>query len=813
MPPHRHDDVSILHWASDNRAEREERKKLSFSLLTINMGDEKLKNVDELQNSEEIRHQSLSSETVCCTGITGVGTVDVPLNVLSNYPSFRMGDMPLAGTDAMRSAPHLDSYQSFTVYPQLLNRGDYMPSLYSPLEKTDANSECLKTAIQDIKMDDLKPQSLENFMMRSGSREHFLRGAQDGSDMGSNDNLVDCAVQSNYPESLDGSFLTLGVGVDREVRSTYNNGALSMPLNQSHSQSGYRSSFSPDFNMAPGLSDFQTYATGLSGIEENAVGLSSLKHNFGGLPSIVQNASDSSNVSALTGSSQNVDSCTFSTHDYRFAASTISNLSSSPSKMLPIPQSQVQHPCLSSGNRNFTAGFANIDPNKGFHGLSGISSNGEHSRSHSGLLPNQSFHTLSGSSSIVHGCGQSGLPFQGQQRLAPWPSLSSFVRSKYAAVTSDQLQKCDSGSILSLQRGTPVASVHRNIENTSSQSDVWQRYPAHRDAALQTVEKAPFSKRIQNQLPEKEPPIEQSTDHFFRAEAELLIEITERVANIRETKFRRSPRDSMLNSICSSTADQLFASDRSASQVGSSSPFYKNFAVQTASKDKVSATDRNAAEVVSILPSSNNIRFQEAASLGHSRNNAHIQASNNLVPAYTSGQVTPIARRIGPAAITSNNLSRSSLKRKATQPPAATPQVQIKRTEKSSARSSAVDKAQNAPYISHVPSVVHPISTVPPVRITPQPPLQATTIPPSARRFPHVKWQDRESLQPSGYNCLLCKRDLSYSPEGPILPLTAPPPVAVLSCGHCFHDLCLQRMTPKDQANNPPCIPCVIGEG
>ncbi|KAL4308108.1 hypothetical protein GQ457_01G040140 [Hibiscus cannabinus] len=750
------------------RAERghKERKEKNFffspSPLTINMGDEKSKNVDELQNSEDIRHQSLSSETVCCTGITGVGTVDVPLNVLSNYPSFCMGDMSLVGTDGMRSAPHLGSYQSFTVYPQLLNRGDYMPSLYSPLEKMDANSEFLKTAIQDIKMDDLKPLSLENSMMRSGSREPFLRGAQDGSEMGSNDNLVDCAVQSNYPESLDGSFLTLGVGVDREARSTYNNGALSMQLNQSHGQSGYRSSFSPDFKMAAGLSDFQNYAAGLSGIEENAVGLSSLKHNFGGLPSIVQNASDSSNMSALTGSSQNVDGYTFSTHDFRFAASTISNLCSSPSQMLPIPQTQVQHPCLSSGNGKFTAGFANIDPNKGFHGLSGVSSNGEHIRSHSGLLPNQSFHTLSGSSSIVHSCGQSELPFQGQQRLSPWPSLSSFVRSKYAAVTSDQLQKCDSGSMLSLQSGTPVASVLRNIENTSSQSDVWQRYPAHRDAALQTIEKAPFSKRIQNQLAGK---------------------------------------------------DQPFASDRSASQVGSSSPFSKNFAVQTASKDKLSATDSNAAEVVSILPSSNNIGFQEATSLGHSRNNP-IQASNNLVPAYTSGQVTPFARRNGPA-ITSNNLSRSSLKRKATQPPAAPPQVQIKRTEKSSARSSAVDKAQNAPYISHVPSVVHPISTVPPVRITPQPPVQATTIPPSARRIlsPHVKWQDRESLQPSGHNCLLCKRDLSYSPEGPILPLTAPPPVAVLSCGHCFHDLCLQRMTPKDQANNPPCIPCVIGEG
>ncbi|KAK9025109.1 hypothetical protein V6N11_065006 [Hibiscus sabdariffa] len=73
---------------------------------------------------------------------------------------------------------------------------------------------------------------------------------------------------------------------------------------------------------------------------------------------------------------------------------------------------------------------------------------------------------------------------------------------------------------------------------------------------------------------------------------------------------------------------------------------------------------------------------------------------------------------------------------------------------------------------------------------------------------------DGEILVPSGYNCLLCKRDLSYRPEGPILPLSAPPPpVAILPCGHCFHDLCLQRMTSNDQANDPPCIPCVIGDG
>lgn len=71
---------------------------------------------------------------------------------------------------------------------------------------------------------------------------------------------------------------------------------------------------------------------------------------------------------------------------------------------------------------------------------------------------------------------------------------------------------------------------------------------------------------------------------------------------------------------------------------------------------------------------------------------------------------------------------------------------------------------------------------------------------------------DIELLQVSGHNCLLCKRDISYTPEGPVFQPAAPSPVAILSCGHCFHDLCLQRITPKDQAHNPPCIPCVIGE-
>ncbi|KAI7746858.1 hypothetical protein M8C21_016315, partial [Ambrosia artemisiifolia] len=64
----------------------------------------------------------------------------------------------------------------------------------------------------------------------------------------------------------------------------------------------------------------------------------------------------------------------------------------------------------------------------------------------------------------------------------------------------------------------------------------------------------------------------------------------------------------------------------------------------------------------------------------------------------------------------------------------------------------------------------------------------------------------------SGYKCFLCKRDLALTSEGPVYQPTAPPPVAILPCGHSFHDQCLQNITPDDQAKDPPCIPCAIGE-
>lgn len=77
----------------------------------------------------------------------------------------------------------------------------------------------------------------------------------------------------------------------------------------------------------------------------------------------------------------------------------------------------------------------------------------------------------------------------------------------------------------------------------------------------------------------------------------------------------------------------------------------------------------------------------------------------------------------------------------------------------------------------------------------------------------HIKFQGSDGpRKPCGYSCFLCKRDVTFTAEGPVYQPAAPPAVAVLPCGHTFHDSCLQRITPEDQSQHPPCIPCATGE-
>ncbi|GKC21612.1 zinc finger, RING/FYVE/PHD-type containing protein, partial [Tanacetum coccineum] len=72
-------------------------------------------------------------------------------------------------------------------------------------------------------------------------------------------------------------------------------------------------------------------------------------------------------------------------------------------------------------------------------------------------------------------------------------------------------------------------------------------------------------------------------------------------------------------------------------------------------------------------------------------------------------------------------------------------------------------------------------------------------------------WSTSPNTTPklSGYKCLLCKRDLALTSEGAVFQPAIPPPVAVLPCGHIFHDQCLENITP-DQEKDPTCIPCAL---
>eukprot|EP00257_Ricinus_communis_P013501 XP_015570944.1 uncharacterized protein LOC8280271 isoform X1 [Ricinus communis] len=121
-----------------------------------------------------------------------------------------------------------------------------------------------------------------------------------------------------------------------------------------------------------------------------------------------------------------------------------------------------------------------------------------------------------------------------------------------------------------------------------------------------------------------------------------------------------------------------------------------------------------------------------------------------------------------------------------------------------------VPDAPLAPVNSLSPRIPHTIRCRPPLSYT------SSHLPSLARTSPlrYVKHQakDEKTLVPSGNKCYICNRDLSFTPEGPIDQPKQPIPVAVLPCGHHFHDSCLQRITPEDQAQDPPCIPCAIGD-
>ncbi|KAM7259023.1 hypothetical protein ACFE04_014764 [Oxalis oulophora] len=121
------------------------------------------------------------------------------------------------------------------------------------------------------------------------------------------------------------------------------------------------------------------------------------------------------------------------------------------------------------------------------------------------------------------------------------------------------------------------------------------------------------------------------------------------------------------------------------------------------------------------------------------------------------------------------------------------------------------------PSVQTRPSVRPLAQTRPSVRLLAQTLRPATALrsylPPlgTTGPFVHIKRTVPEPTPEPEEKCFLCKRNVQYAPKGPYVKPTNPLIVAVLSCGHVFHDECLANITPESEAKNPPCIPCAMG--
>ncbi|CAI9270411.1 unnamed protein product [Lactuca saligna] len=147
-------------------------------------------------------------------------------------------------------------------------------------------------------------------------------------------------------------------------------------------------------------------------------------------------------------------------------------------------------------------------------------------------------------------------------------------------------------------------------------------------------------------------------------------------------------------------------------------------------------------------------------------------------------------------------------KRSAVAPPSSTHWVQRhKMSHPTTTHHSMPIRFPTKPAASVTANLAHPSIPIYQSQSQTQQPAPSPTV-------SHITWKDPETSPPelTKYKCLLCKRDLSLTSEGAVYQPTTPPVVAVLPCGHTFHDQCLQKITPQDQAKDPPCIPCAIGE-
>ncbi|KAA8540563.1 hypothetical protein F0562_024518 [Nyssa sinensis] len=606
-------------------------------------------------------------------------------------------------------------------------------------------------------------------------------------------------------EKIDGSFLTLGIGGSTEAGSKFDlnsrqitnksDEADSSQLYTSHVQQAARSSSSQGHNLAGGFSSFQNTVGGFSSLMQNVGGWTSSNDDIGTI------------------------------------CGTNACITSSPFHILQKPQVEMQHYFPTLGNRNVgfvgnrDATYANLGPHKGFLGDL-TSSSGPFSSNSTGRL-------------------DSGL-----NKLSGLASESAKFTQITTKPTYDQQQKSYMETVQNFPPESSMVSPFVGIRGSSTRKDHSGKLFPATEAIASQAESSQFLRSIGVQpdvlaspafsipldcmcLPEeKKSRLPNIQGSYFLLTMVVLLKLLGgglgvQVPEVNAAQaagvglFPKRLGVQVNEGLAAKAARGVLFPNRMGVQVAEGNAaqaaecrlYPKGIGIpshQTASK-----LDRPQGSVPVQFPKKfldpfaagrppQNVPFQFPIDLrgpslasGRSQEGVPVHFSKDLLgPMSTTGQVIPIAKRDG-LSQASNFLGRPSLKRSAVQPPPAAPWAHCRKI-----------KVKHSAY----PSMPSPQMTAPaaaPIPIS----MPGAPIPRAAVAPPHIKWPGFDGTpQPTGQKCLLCKRDLSFKPEGPVYQPTVPPAVAVLPCGHTFHDHCLQNITPEDQSKNPPCIPCAVGE-
>ncbi|KAG5227790.1 transcription factor C2H2 family [Salix suchowensis] len=632
------------------------------------------------------------------------------------------------------------------------------------------------------------------------------------------------ATQSSHPQILDGSSLKLGVRSNTEPRSTsnvssryralkYNEAALT----QSSALCGQKddtSSLSSSSKMSGDFSTIRNNAGGFDNKASNDSGFSSLTQNVDGLSRVVRNAGRASqqvqnvvefsnllpNIGGFSNQMQSVNGISPQTQNVDAFSSQLQSVEQVPrlsqneggriSSLLADRQNNHSFPSSwNSGPRvNMNARFANVNPSTGIQGY-----------------PTEPL--------ILHNRNQVGIPDYGHG--ATGLQSYSFIRNATQS-SSDHLQYPHTGTFTNLSPGPSLGVPYVGY----ARSNIGQRQSgpvipaANAPAQASSVPCRPSCKRGASESSLATPEALHRKFRVSRASSHLSAPNMAQIASphapppLAWTPFLRPPSFHLARPC-------IIQSSPDMSQINA--PYPALVRIPHLSPPPVQTANRNLAQgalnVAQMTPppvQTANRNLAQYALNGAQMTPPPVQTANRNLAQYAlnGAQMTPPYSPLAwtppnPVLVQTDHPHLAQFALNLTQAPLNAPLAGTPLSSQlliQTVRQNFAQKPPIFPLLAQNTSVRPPLShRVPPL--------------PSAKAPDHIKWQEPEKTpQLSGHQCFICKRDLSFAPEGPVEQPVNPQPVAVLPCHHHFHAFCLERITAGSDAENPPCIPCALGD-